>query len=71
LFYGLSKFFETKHKKHLDGTNVLKTSELEHLEKIQIILNSLGSPLNNKIHDAMKVFDCDPKWPICLYDFTY
>jgi hypothetical protein len=19
----------------------------------------------------MKVFDCDPKWPICLYDFTY
>ena len=19
----------------------------------------------------MKIFDCDPTWPICLYDFTY
>ena len=19
----------------------------------------------------MKVFNCDPKWPICLYDFTF
>lgn len=33
LFYGLSKFFETNHKNHSTGTNVLKTCEFEHLER--------------------------------------
>ena len=22
-------------------------------------------------HDFMKVFDCDPSWPICMYDYTF
>lgn len=34
LFNGLSKFVETNLKKHLNGSNVLNTSELEHLEKM-------------------------------------
>ena len=21
--------------------------------------------------ELMIIFDCDPSWPICLYDFTY
>jgi len=21
--------------------------------------------------ELMKVFNCDPTWPVCLYDFTY
>lgn len=21
--------------------------------------------------EVMKVFECDPSWPLCLYDFTY
>ena len=34
LFNGLSKFVETNLKRHLDGTNVLNTSEMEHFEKM-------------------------------------
>ena len=21
--------------------------------------------------DLMSIFDCDPSWPLCLYDFTH
>lgn len=21
--------------------------------------------------DLMKIFNCDPEWPVCLYDFTF
>ena len=21
--------------------------------------------------DFMKIFNCNPEWPICMYDFTY
>lgn len=21
--------------------------------------------------DLMQIFDCDPEWPLCLFDFTF
>jgi hypothetical protein len=31
----------------------------------------LTSNLDNREGELMKVYNCNPEWPICLYDFTY
>jgi hypothetical protein len=31
----------------------------------------LSSNLDNREGELMKVYNCNPDWPICLYDFTY
>jgi len=28
-------------------------------------------PLDQFEQEVMQMFDCNPEWPICLYDFTY
>lgn len=33
-------------------------------------LEIFKSQLETREHDIAKVFDCDPSWPLCLYDFT-
>ena len=34
-------------------------------------LDIMRSNLENRENDLMKVFNCNPEWPVCLYDFTY
>ena len=29
------------------------------------------SNLDQKEADLMKVFNCNPDWPVCIYDFTF
>lgn len=47
---------------------LLKDSEKEDIQQ-QIKL--INSNLDKKEIEIMKVFECNPEWPICLYDYTF
>jgi hypothetical protein len=34
-------------------------------------LKLINSNLDKKERELMSIFDCNPKWPLCLYDFTF
>ena len=40
-------------------------------EEVKSWLGILGSNLENREGELMKSFNCNPLWPVCLYDFTY
>ena len=43
----------------------------ERAKEVETYANILSSNLDIKDQDLMKVFNCDPEWPICMFDFTY
>ena len=51
-----------------DGSLRLDKEQCDNISKCQTILTS---NLDNREADLMKVFDCNPEWPICIFDFTY
>jgi hypothetical protein len=55
LYRGLTKYYE-QHEEN-DLTQAAKKISNQPMEKFE--------------RDLMKIFVCDPAWPICLYDFTY
>ena len=68
LFNGLSKYYEHLLKRCnaglLEYTDEWKI-ELERNIKI------MSQNMESNEMDLMKAFNCDPSWPVCLYDFTY
>lgn len=68
LFNGLPKYYEHVLKKEKSGHIQLPDSELKEIKNSYKIINS---NLDGKEKELMKVFNCNPKWPICLYDFTF
>ena len=44
---------------------------MANIEKLLLIIRSLSSPLGNRLNEIMRVFDCNPDWPICMYDFSF
>ena len=68
LYKGLIKFYENKKKNHLSGIKKLNDEELEQtLDYIKILTTNF----HGNETALMKTFNCNPEWPICLYDFTY
>ena len=68
LFNGLNKYYEYLKKQEESG--LAKYSE-EQSAYVKKCLGVLSSNLENRESDLMKVFNCDPNWPVCLYDFSY
>ena len=56
-------------KKEKSGHIKLSESELKEIKQSHKIINS--NLESGKEKELMKVFNCNPKWPICLYDFTF
>ena len=48
----------------------LKLSK-EKEEEVKSYVEIFSTNLDMKDIDIMKVFNCDPTWPICIFDFTY
>ena len=69
LFNGLTKYYEHVIKKEKSGHIKLTENELKEIKSSYKIINSNLD--GGKEKDLMKVFNCNPKWPICLYDFTF
>jgi hypothetical protein len=48
-------------------------SELDEQQKEELLssLRLINSNLDKREHELMRIFDCKPTWPICLYDFTF
>ena len=39
---------------------------------MNIVLDVINKKSTANINtDLMKIFDCDPSWPVCLFDFTF
>lgn len=68
MFNGLPKYYEHVIKKEKSGHINLPENELKEIRSSYKIINS---NLDGKEKELMKVFNCNPKWPICLYDFTF
>lgn len=66
LFNGFNKFIEYQIKQNKDS-NMTPAAK----EKLLQTLKLINSNLDKKERDVMRIFDCDPSWPICLYDFTF
>jgi hypothetical protein len=68
LFNGFNKFIENELKANKEGYTHLDEKIKEELQKNLKLINS---NLDKKEREIMQVFDCNPKWPLCLYDFTF
>lgn len=68
LFNGFSKYIENELKQNKDG---LKHMDDHTKQELQSTLKVINSNLDKKEKELMQVFDCNPEWPLCLYDFTY
>lgn len=67
LFNGLNKYYENLRQQHDAGLIKLSEAELKMVdEHIKILAYSQG----RKDSDLIKVLNCNPQWPICLFDFT-
>ena len=67
LFNGLSKYYD--HIVKLSNKGIIIDEET--LKEAKRCLAILNSNLDNREGELMKVYNCNPEWPICLYDFTY
>lgn len=43
----------------------------ERAQEVETYASILSTNLDIKDQDLMRVFNCDPEWPICMFDFTY
>lgn len=44
----------------------------KHVEQMSPkTIDIFSKPLDQYENEVMKIFNCDPEWPICLFDFTY
>jgi len=68
MFNGLNKFFEHSLKKDAEGYNVLSEATRKEYQEGATLVNS---NLDARESELMKVFNCNPEWPVCLYDFTF
>ena len=41
------------------------------LKEFEDSVGLINSNLDHREHELMKIFDCNPEWPICLFDFTF
>lgn len=68
LYRGLIKFYEQKKKKMSEG--LIKFDSVED-RKLTDYIKILTSNFQGNETNVMRTFNCNPTWPICLYDFTY
>ena len=67
LFNGMSKFFQHELRLDKEGIYPLEPSmKQEYADSVALI----NSNLDHRQSELMKVFNCNPEWPLCLYDFT-
>ena len=68
---GIGEFNLREHKKSVIGS--LMGSEIEGTSNTNSQFNSKLTTNSQEPteHEKMKNFNCDPKWPVCLYDFTF
>ena len=67
LFNGLNKYYENLKQQYESGLIKLSETEVKQVdEHIKILAYSHG----RKDTDLIKVLNCNPEWPICLFDFT-
>ena len=72
LYKGLVKYYDNEKNKLLSETNPeLKKLYQPRLDKIMEYSKILTSNFQGNEMNVMRTFNCDPSWPICLYDFTY
>lgn len=73
VYKGMSDFVVREQKKSMIGS--LTNSELEGSSNPNNnnvrSFTSLTTSQDPTVHDKMKDFNCDQKWPVCLYDFTF
>jgi len=55
-------------ERHEKGIQKLDAASVKELKEYKTIL---CTNLEVKETDMMKIFNCNPKWPICMFDFTY
>lgn len=53
----MAKYYSRVHQQALQADADQEEHTMNVLEKFD--------------QDLMSVFDCDPSWPLCLYNFTY
>jgi len=41
------------------------------MEEVKTNIKLINSNMDRREHELMKVFDCNPDWPICLFNFTF
>ena len=68
VFNGLNKFYDQAINAHDHGFFVLDEATLKEYKENGALINS---NLDHRQHELMKVFNCNPDWPICIYDFTF
>lgn len=68
LYRGLIKYYENKKK--LQQSGLVKLSQEEE-DKLSEYIKILTSNFQGNETEVMRTFNCNPTWPICLYDFTY
>ena len=68
LYRGLIKHYENRKKMLQNG--LLKLQQDDE-EKLTDYIRILTSNFQGNEAEVMRTFNCNPEWPICLYDFTY
>lgn len=68
LYRGLIKYYENQKKFLNDG---IQKYDLVRDKKLAEYIKILTSNFQGNEARVMQTFNCNPSWPICLYDFTY
>lgn len=68
MFNGLGRYYSHHLQQHNDEIRILDEAKKKQFQESLAIFNSNK---DDRDIEVMKIFDCDPQWPICLYDFTY
>ena len=68
LFNGLSKYYEHLLKRCNSG---LLEFSVERKKELERFIKIMSQNMESNEMDLMKAFNCDPSWPVCLFDFTY
>jgi len=59
LYDGLARFTNEHLQEQQSGSDLQKDSAPEHGYEADLVQ-----------HNLMQIFNCNPEWPICLFDFT-
>lgn len=68
LYRGLIKYYENQKKQLSDG---IQKFDVALDKKLADYIKILTSNFVGNEAKVMRTFNCNPSWPICLYDFTY
>ena len=71
VYKGLKDYISGEQKKSMIASGFGSEIEDSLGAKEKSITNSLTSSQNPTEHDKMKDFNCDLRWPVCLYDFSF